>query len=154
MTELFYTNIMAKALKEAQKAGKIDEVPVGAIIVDSAGKVIASAFNRKEQSFDPCGHAEILAIRKATKKLQNWRLVDCTLYVTLEPCIMCLAAMVHARIKTLVFGAYDPKGGALSLNYNLSTDQRLNHRFEVVGGVSQEECSRILSDFFQQKRMR
>jgi tRNA(adenine34) deaminase len=143
---------MSESLKEAELASRIDEVPVGACVLDEAGKLVSSAHNRKEGVNDPCGHAEILAIRKACEERGDWRLSDYTLVVTLEPCLMCMGAIWQSRISTVVFGAYDSKGGALSLNYNLHKDPRLNHAFKVVGGVKHYECSRILSDFFKQKR--
>jgi tRNA(adenine34) deaminase len=143
---------MSLALEESEKAYKIDEVPIGAVIVDENEKVLAKTYNLKEQTHDPLGHAEILAIKAAAKVISNWRLSGCTLYVTCEPCPMCLAAMVQARIKTLVFGAYDPKGGALSLGYDLYKDERLNHKFIVQGGLRGFECSKLLSQFFKEKR--
>jgi len=143
---------MGLALEEADRAYKKDEVPIGAVIVSKSQGVLAKSHNLKESNFDPCGHAELLAITKAGAAQNNWRLTDCTLFVTLEPCPMCLSALVQARIKTLVFGAYDKKGGALSLGYNLHRDSRLNHQFNVVGGVKHYECSDILSTFFREKR--
>ncbi|MEK6625225.1 MAG: nucleoside deaminase, partial [Bdellovibrionota bacterium] len=103
-------------------------------------------------AFDPCGHAEILALREAAQHEKAWRLVGCKIYVTLEPCIMCLAAMGQARIAQLIFGAYDPKGGALSLGYHIHNDTRLNHRFVVKGGLLEFDCSKILSQFFREQR--
>ena len=143
---------MTTALEEAEKAFREDEVPIGAVVTTSDGEVLAVAHNEKEKVNDPCGHAEILAIKKACQKQGDWRLSGCTLFVTLEPCPMCLSAMVQARISKVVFGAYDAKGGALSLNYNLYKDQRLNHNFSVVGGVEHFKCSEILSTFFKAKR--
>lgn len=145
--------LMDEALLEADKAYRIDEVPIGAVVVDPNGIVLSSAHNVKEKNHNPCGHAEILALIEAGKKIGNWRLLGCSLYVTLEPCPMCLNAMIHARISTLYFGAYDPKGGSLSLNYNFYKDQKLNHHFAVVGGVRHFECSRLLSSFFREKRI-
>jgi tRNA(adenine34) deaminase len=144
--------IMDEALIEADKAYREDEVPIGAVIVDAKGSILARTHNKKEKSFNPCGHAEILAIVEAAKKINNWRLIDCSIFVTLEPCPMCMGAIVQARISNLYFGAYDPKGGALSLNYNLHKDKRLNHSFNVVGGIKHFECSKILSNFFREKR--
>jgi len=144
--------LMEEALKEADVAYREGEVPIGAIIVDSKGTIIAKAHNEKESANNPCGHAEILAIKKAAKHLNNWRLIETSLIVTLEPCPMCLAAMVQARIGSLYFGAYDPKGGAISLNYNLHKDKRLNHQFQVTGGIRHFECSRLLSNFFKERR--
>lgn len=147
-----YDWLMNVALDEAYKAYGIDEVPIGAVVVDSSGNILSQSHNLKESVNDPCGHAEILAIKEACEKKGDWRLNDCTIFVTLEPCPMCLSSLVQARIKRLVFGAYDPKGGALSLNYNLYKDKRLNHNFEVVGGVKHFDSSQILSKFFREKR--
>lgn len=144
--------LMDEALKEAHKAYREDEVPIGAVVVDSEGTIISRAHNQKEKVHNPCGHAEILAITEAAKKLNNWRLLNCSLYVTLEPCPMCLSALVQARIGHLYFGAYDAKGGALSLNYNFYKDQKLNHSFPVLGGLRHFECSKLLSTFFKEKR--
>lgn len=143
---------MKIALDEADIAYRLAEVPVGAVIVDAKGEVISKAHNLKESVHNPCGHAELLAIQAAAQKIQGWRLEDCTLYVTLEPCPMCLAAIGQARIRHVVFGAYDSKGGALSLGYPLHKDQRLNHRFSITGGVLHYECSRLLSQFFKERR--
>lgn len=143
---------MTLALEEADRAFKMDEVPVGAVIIDKEGTVISRAHNLKEKNNDPCGHAEILAIQSAAEKLKNWRLEGMRLIVTLEPCVMCLGAIVHSRLEGVIFGAYDPKGGALSLGYNLYKDSRLNHRFDIVGGVNHYDCSRVISTFFKQKR--
>lgn len=144
--------LMDEALKEAEKAYREDEVPIGAVVVDDKGNILARAHNEKEKVFNPCGHAEIIAITEACKKIGNWRLSNCAVYVTLEPCPMCLSAMIQARIGKLFFGAYDPKGGALSLNYNFYKDQKLNHSFPVLGGLRHFECSRLLSTFFKEKR--
>ncbi len=143
---------MDSAIREAERAYSIDEVPIGAVIVDPHGQVLAETHNLKERTNNPLGHAELLAIREACEQLKNWRLEECTLYVTLEPCPMCLAAMVQSRIGRLVFGAYDPKGGAISLGYDLYKDERLNHSFEVIGGVKHHPCSKLLSTFFKSKR--
>ena len=140
------------ALEQADEAYRQNEVPVGAVLVDESGKILSKSFNIKETNHNPCGHAEILVIQQAARELSSWRLVGCTLYVTLEPCPMCLSACVQARIGRLVFGAYDKKGGALSLGYKLFKDSRLNHQFPVVGGVKHFDCSRILSRFFKEKR--
>lgn len=145
---------MKIALQEAKEAAYLDEVPVGAVIVSANNEILSIARNNKEANNDPCGHAEIIAIREAAKKIKSWRLLDSTLYVSLEPCPMCLAAMVQARIGRLVFGAYDPKGGAISLGYLLFKDKRLNHNFSIVGGALHYESSKLLSDFFRSKRTR
>lgn len=143
---------MESALLQAEEAYKKDEVPIGATIVDKAGKVLSAAHNIKESNFDPCGHAEILALREASEKIKNWRLSGATLYVTLEPCPMCLSAALHARVSRIIFGAYDLKGGAISLGYNMYKDKRLNHNCEIIGGVQHYKCSSLLSTFFREKR--
>lgn len=142
---------MGQALVEAESAYHQDEVPVGCVIVSKHGEVLARTYNLKEQKNDPCAHAEILAIQKAGEKM-GWRLLDCSLIVTLEPCPMCLSAILQARVGSLYFGAYDRKGGALSLGYNFPQDARLNHTFPVMGGVKHFECSKILSSYFRAKR--
>ncbi len=144
--------LMGEAMKEADRAYRINEVPIGAVVVDSQGAVLSRAHNLKEKTFNPCGHAEILAITEAAKKISNWRLIDCRMYVTLEPCPMCLSALVQARIGALYFGAYDPKGGAISLNYNFYNDKKLNHSFPILGGLLHFENSQMLSNFFREKR--
>ncbi len=143
---------MQSALLEAELAYKSNEVPVGAVVVDKSGTILSKAHNEKESVFDPCGHAEVLALKKAAALTKNWRLQDTTLFVTLEPCPMCLSAALHARVGAIVFGAYDLKGGALSLGYNLYKDQRLNHNCSIMGGVLHYKCSNILSNFFREKR--
>jgi tRNA(adenine34) deaminase len=150
---------MEHALREAEAAGREDEVPIGAIIVhesplDAGLRVIAAAHNQREQLRDPTAHAEMLAITQAAEVLGNWRLEGCTLYVTLEPCPMCAGAIVLARIPRVVFGAPDPKAGAATTLFRLLDDPRLNHRAEVVAGVLQERCGQILSEFFARKRKR
>jgi tRNA(adenine34) deaminase len=142
---------MRLALAEARQALAQEEVPVGAVIVRQ-GRVVAAAGNQREQLRDPTAHAEMIAITQAAEALQSWRLVDCTLYVTLEPCPMCAGAVLQARIPRLVFGAPDPKAGAVRTLFQLLTDPRLNHTAEVVGGVLAEECGSLLSQFFQQQR--
>jgi len=144
---------MSIALDLGYEATKKDEVPVGAVITDKHGEILAKAFNTKEQTQNPCHHAEIVAISEATKKLNSWRLLDCSIYVTLEPCPMCMAALSQARIKNVYFGAYDPKGGAVSLGLNLHKDSRLNHKLNVYGGFKHIQCSKMVSDFFRKKRL-
>lgn len=138
------------ALKEAEKSAKKGEVPVGAVVV-SENKVLSRAHNEVIEKNDPTAHAEIMAIRKACLKRKNYRLSDCDLYVTLEPCPMCLGAAVNSRIKRLIFGAYDPKAGAVESTMKFPFD-RMNHRVEIKGGVLAEECGKILKDFFKEKR--
>lgn len=143
---------MSIALEQAELAYKSQEVPVGAVLVSPSGEILSKQYNLKESHSNPVAHAELLVLTEGAKKNQNWRLNECVLYVTLEPCPMCLAGMVQARISKCVFGAYDKKGGALSLGYSLHQDNRLNHHFSVLGGIRQYECSRILSSFFKEKR--
>lgn len=142
---------MAEAVKEARKALKRGEVPVGAVIVRS-GEVIARGYNRKETSGDPTSHAEIVAIRRAARALGSWRLASTTLYVTLEPCLMCMGAILQARIPHLVFAAMDPKAGACGSLYDVSDDRRLNHRVRVTSGVGAEEAGELLKGFFSDLR--
>jgi tRNA(adenine34) deaminase len=142
---------MRLALREAEAAAAEDEVPIGAVIVHQ-GRVIASAHNQREQLHDPTAHAEMIAITQAAGVLGDWRLEDCTLYVTLEPCPMCAGAIVLARVPRVVYGAADPKAGAAQSLYRLLDDGRLNHRATVTDGVLGEECGAILTRFFEQKR--
>ena len=143
---------MKQALKEAEKAYKKLEVPVGAIIVKK-GEIIAKAHNQKETKTDTTKHAEILAIQKASKKLKSWRLLDCEMYVTLEPCSMCAGAIINSRIKKVYIGAMDEKTGAVGSVLNLFKDYTFNHKVEVERGVLEEECSTMLSGFFKELRM-
>jgi tRNA(adenine34) deaminase len=143
---------MQMALAEAAAAAVEDEVPIGAVIVHE-GQVLAAAHNQREQLRDPTAHAEMIAITQAATALESWRLENCTLYVTLEPCPMCAGAIVQSRVKRVVYGADDPKAGAVKTLYQLLDDTRLNHRAEVTAGVLAEECGRVLSEFFQQKRL-
>ncbi len=147
-----HTEYMAIAVSEAEKAALKDEVPVGAVLISDTGDILSRAHNRTIEAVDPAAHAEILAIRKGAIKLNNYRLLNTTLYVTLEPCMMCMGAIVHARISTLVFGAKDPKWGAAGSLYDFPNDTRLNHRIEVVTGICEEDCMKIIQDFFKQKR--
>ncbi len=142
---------MKEALKEAQLAYEKGEIPIGAVVVKER-KVIARAHNLKETLFDATAHAEILAIRQACEYLRNWRLLDCEIYTTLEPCPMCAGAIVMARLKRVVFGAYDPNIGAASSGLNLFTYPGLNHYTEVVGGILKEEAEALLKPFFSELR--
>lgn len=142
---------MLEALKEAQEAYKEDEVPIGCVIVKD-GEIIARAHNRKEQKQDPTCHAEIECIRAAVRKIGNWHLDDCALYVTLEPCIMCAGSIVNARIKEVYYGAADPKGGAFGSNMDITLVKRLNHYPLYQGNILEEECGTILKEFFRNKR--
>ena len=156
--ETSHETFMRMALREAEVAFEADEVPIGAVVVhEPAGggpRVIGSAHNQREQLHDPTAHAEMIAITQAAEALGNWRLADCTLYVTLEACPMCAGAMVLARLPRVVYGAADPKAGALTTLYRLLDDPRLNHRAEVIGGVLAGPCGEILSRFFAGKRGR
>ena len=143
---------MEIALQEAKKAGQIGEVPVGTIVVSGNGEIIAAAHNQTIKRVDPTAHAEILALRKAALEISNYRLLNTTLYVTVEPCIMCMGAIVHARISRLVFGTTDPKWGAAGSLYNYAEDDRLNHRVEIVADVCADDCRRLIQDFFRSKR--
>jgi tRNA(adenine34) deaminase len=142
---------MLVSLQEAQAAAELGEVPVGALVVHH-GVIIGRGHNLREASNDPTSHAEMIAIRQAAAALGSWRLLDCTLYVTLEPCVMCMGAIILARIPRLVFGCRDPRAGAVGSIYNFSQDERFNHRVEVTEGVLGETCSELLSDFFRQLR--
>ena len=152
MTTLDHIAFMTAALKEAAAAAMQDEVPVGAVLVSDAGAILAAAHNLTIQSCDPSAHAEILALREASLKLKNYRLLNTTLYVTVEPCVMCMGALIHARVARLVFGASDPKWGAAGSLYNLGTDHRLNHQLVIVSGVLEEECRTLMQEFFKSKR--
>jgi len=142
---------MQKALRLAQKAASRGEVPVGAVIV-RGDEQVSSASNRREEWHTPLGHAELIALQRASQSLKAWRLLDCTLYVTLEPCVMCAGALVQARVDRVIYGATDPKGGGMKSLYQIGTDPRLNHRLELIGGVLEQECSQILKDFFKIRR--
>ena len=142
---------MQLALQQAQQALVEDEVPVGAVIVHGE-RIVAAAYNQREQLRDPTAHAEMIAITQAAESLQSWRLENCTLYVTLEPCPMCAGAILQARIPLVVYGAADPKAGAVDSLYHLLDDLRLNHRASVVPGVLATNCGELLSRFFQQQR--
>jgi len=144
---------MQRALSEARKAEDKDEVPIGCVIVRQS-RIISRGHNLRESSQDPSAHAEMLAIRKAARKLGSWRLLDTTLYVTLEPCTMCMGAIILSRIPQVVFGCYDPKGGAAGSVYNLSNNSQLNHSIELIPRIMEQECSEILSNFFSMLRKR
>jgi tRNA(adenine34) deaminase len=142
---------MQLALDQARRAGEIGEVPIGAVVVRD-DEVVARGYNRREVDHDPAGHAEFIAIRDASRVLQRWRLSDCTVYVTLEPCPMCAGLMHQARVARCVYAAPDPKAGALGTLYDLHDDERLNHRFDVSSGILAEESATLLRDFFRTLR--
>jgi tRNA(adenine34) deaminase len=142
---------MGKALAQAERAARLGEVPIGAVLV-KGGRVIGRGCNRREGQNDPSAHAEMIAIRQAARRLDAWRLTGTTLYVTLEPCPMCMGAIILARIERLVFGCHDPKAGAAGSLYDLSADCRFNHQVAVASGIREQECSAILSNFFRELR--
>lgn len=142
---------MDLALEEAKKAESAGEVPIGVVIV-SSGSVIGRGFNQPISGNDPTAHAEIVALREAARHQRNYRLTDATIYSTVEPCMMCAGAMIHARIARLVFGTPDPKAGSAGSIYNVLNDPRLNHRVEVLSGVGEDRCAALLREFFAQRR--
>jgi len=143
--------MMQRAIELAGKAAALGEVPVGAVVYRGS-KIIAEAFNLRESASDATGHAELLAISKAGRALGEWRLTDCSLAVTLEPCPMCAGALVNARLGRLIYGAADPKAGACHTLFEIPSDERLNHRVTMIGGVLADRCRKLLRDFFQQRR--
>lgn len=145
-------HFMRLALEEADKAGRRGEVPVGAVIVDARHKILAAAGNISIEKNDPTGHAEIAAMRAAGEKTGNYRLLNTTLYVTIEPCVMCAGAMVHARVGRLVYGASDPKAGGVVSCYQVGSNSRLNHQIRIKGNVLAAECAQLLKSFFKKKR--
>lgn len=147
-----HTRWMQEAIEEAKKAELLREAPIGAVIVKKNGAIVGRGHNLRETTFDPTAHAEMIAIREASKALDAWRLLECTLYVTLEPCPMCAGAVVQSRIPQVVYGTRDPKAGCAGTLMNLLQEERFNHRTEVVGGVLREECAALLTDFFRSLR--
>ena len=150
--ENFDVQMMRRALELADNAEELGEIPVGAVLVDDTGKIIGEGWNLSIVNSDPTAHAEIVALRHAARCIQNYRLLNTTLYVTLEPCTMCAGAILHSRIKRLVFGASDAKTGAVGSRFHFFDDYKMNHSLEITGGVLQEECSHKLSAFFQKRR--
>jgi tRNA(adenine34) deaminase len=142
---------MRVALDEARSAAAVGEVPIGAVIVVERS-ILSRGRNQREQWQDPTAHAEMIALRAAAAELQSWRVLDSTLYVTMEPCVMCIGAAILARVKRLVFGVADPKGGACGSMFNIPVEPRLNHRLEVVGGVLEQESQELLQQFFRRLR--
>ncbi len=147
-----HKTFMLLALEEAKKAGQMDEVPIGAVLVSDSGDLLSVSHNRTIASADPTAHAEILALREGSQKLSNYRLLNTTLYVTVEPCIMCMGAILHARVSKLIFGATDPNWGAAGSVYNFANDKRFNHQPEVIGGVCRNQCAALMQEFFRSKR--
>jgi tRNA(adenine34) deaminase len=148
-----HIKFMKLALNQAKKAGQKSEVPIGSILVSESGEILSASHNQTVSLADPTAHAEIITLRKAAQKIMNYRLLSTTLYVTIEPCIMCMGAIVHARVSRVVFGAHDPKWGAAGSLYNLADDTRLNHRPEIIQGICEDECRTLIQDFFRKKRI-
>jgi tRNA(adenine34) deaminase len=144
---------MKKALNEAQKAGEMGEIPIGAVLVAENNKLLSAGHNQTVCHKDPTAHAEILALREASHKIGNYRLLNTTLYVTVEPCPMCMGAIIHARVAIVVFGTRDPKWGAAGSLYNFAQEHRFNHRPEIIEGICAEECKKLMQDFFSVRRM-
>lgn len=144
--------MMEYALQLAERAEQLGEIPVGAVLVNGQREIIGEGWNLSISQNDPTAHAEIVALRQAGQKIQNYRLLDCTLYVTLEPCTMCAGAILHSRIKRLVFGASDYKTGAIGSRFHFFNDYKMNHYLEITSGVLTEQCSTKLSEFFQRRR--
>lgn len=143
---------MQAALREAEKAAQEGEVPIGAVVAAPSGEILSRAHNRLVSTNDPTAHAEILALRSAARKLANYRLAGCHLVATLEPCVMCAGAAVNARVAEIIFGAADPKGGAVHSLFRIAADERLNHRAMVIPGVLGKECAALLNAFFRSRR--
>lgn len=152
LSETFDERLMREALLSAEFAGSLGEIPVGAVIVDEKGEILSIAGNRTRTDCDPTAHAEILALRRAAWVIGNYRLTDVTVYSTLEPCAMCAGALVHARIKRLVYAALDPRFGAVQSQFELCNSSSLNHQIEIVSGVLEHESQRLIQDFFQKRR--
>jgi tRNA(adenine34) deaminase len=147
-----HIDFMDLALSEAKKAGQKKEVPIGAVLIAENDELLAAEHNQTITLNDPTAHAEMLALRSAAKKVGNYRLLNTTLYVTVEPCPMCMGAIMHARISRVVFGTRDPKWGAAGSLYNLAEDHRFNHQPEIIEGICQSECKKLMQDFFRSKR--
>lgn len=148
-----FDEVMRLALAEARRAGEAGEVPVGAVVVNAAGEIVGTGHNERERTADPTGHAEMVALRRAAARLDAWRLEGCTLVVTLEPCTMCAGAAVLARVDRVVYGAVDPKAGAVGSLWDVVRDRRLNHRPEVIAEVLAPECGALLTEFFARRRV-
>jgi tRNA(adenine34) deaminase len=149
-----HTKFMKMALDEAKKAVQKAEVPIGAVLVSDSWDILSLSHNQTISLADPTAHAEIITLRKAAQKVSNYRLLNTTLYVTIEPCIMCMGAIVHARVSRVVFGAKDPKWGAAGSLYNFANDTRLNYNPEIVQGVFEDECRTLIQEFFRSKRIK
>ena len=150
---LNHMEFMRLALNEAKKAEQRNEIPIGAVLVAKNSELLAAAHNLTIGANDPVGHAEIRVLREAAEKIGNYRLLNTTLYVTVEPCLMCMGAIIHARVSRIVFGTRDPKWGAAGSLYNFAADRRLNHTLEIIEGICASECKKIMQDFFSSKRI-
>ena len=148
----FHIERMQTAIEEAQKAFSLGEVPVGAVLVDAEGRILARDGNRTISTADPTAHAEIRVLRQAARLLGNYRLLNTVLYVTIEPCVMCMGALIHARVRQIVYGAPDPRWGACGSLYDFSVDVRFNHHPVVIGGILEESCRKMMQDFFRERR--
>jgi tRNA(adenine34) deaminase len=149
---MMHEEYMAIALEEAAKAKQKGEVPIGAVLVDEQGHTITAAHNQTITRLDPTAHAEILVLRAAANQLKNYRLLSTTLYATVEPCIMCMGALVHARVQRIVFGTYDTKWGAAGSLYDFAADTRLNHRPDIISGICERQCRAMMQNFFKKRR--
>ena len=147
-----HIDFMNLALSEARKAGQKNEIPIGAVLIAANDELLSAAHNKTITLKDPTAHAEILALRSAAEKIGNYRLLKTTLYVTVEPCPMCMGALMHARVSRVVFGTRDPKWGAAGSLYNLAEDHRFNHQPEIIDGICKSECKKLMQNFFRQKR--
>ena len=147
-----HIDFMNFALSEARKAGQKNEIPIGAVLITENNELLSAAHNKTITLKDPTAHAEILALRSAAEKIGNYRLLKTTLYVTVEPCPMCMGALLHARVSRVVFGTRDPKWGAAGSLYNLAEDHRFNHQPEIIEGICESECKKLMQDFFRKKR--
>ena len=147
-----HIDFMNLALSEARKAGQKNEIPIGAVLIAQNDELLSAAHNKTIILKDPTAHAEILALRSAAEKIGNYRLLKTTLYVTVEPCPMCMGALMHARVSKVVFGTRDPKWGAAGSLYNLAEDRRFNHQPQIIEGICESECKKLMQDFFREKR--
>jgi tRNA(adenine34) deaminase len=152
MKPIAHHEMMLIAISQAMKAGEKQEVPVGAVLIDENGEILSANHNQTIGMCDPTAHAEILALREAALKIRNYRLSNTSLYVTMEPCVMCMGAIIHARVSELVFGAADAKWGGAGSVYDFSGDAKLNHRLEIVRGVCEDECKSLIRAFFRERR--
>jgi tRNA(adenine34) deaminase len=150
--EMMHQKYMQLAIEQAYLAQEKDEVPVGAVLLDQANRILAVGHNETISRCDPSAHAEMLVLRRAARRIENYRLLATTLYVTVEPCVMCMGAIIHARVAQVVFGAFDPKWGAGGSMYDFADDRRFNHHPEIVSGVCREECREMMQAFFRRKR--